>query len=166
MRLALYAFAALTLLSISAAYQLNVSRDELIERYYSQVADKIPKSARLLLGDETINAYIGSSVIGMRTKNGELAELEMRALDRPTISITVDGATAQMMEGGEIGVLSALDSGGIRVKTSNWFSAFKVEALKKIYATSGMDGKITEKKTAGAPPEYFGVTNSFFARYI
>ena len=143
------AFAVLLLLSVSFAFQLQVTRDELLDRYYTQVSDKIPKSARLLLGDETVNVYIGSSVVGVRTKNGELAELETRALEKPTIVITVDDSTAQRIEDREIGVLSALDSGCIKVQANNWYSAFKFEALRKIYSSSGADRLITAKNPAG-----------------
>lgn len=147
------------MLTLASAYDIGMSREELLEGYYEQVSDKIPKSARFLLGDERINVYIGASVIGIETKNGELRTLETRALERASITIIVSDEAAQKIEDGKIGVLSAMEGGGIKVKTSNIFSSFKVEALKKVYSVSGYDKMITSK---GAKDSSSQTTSSMY----
>ncbi|MCX6769702.1 MAG: hypothetical protein NT051_03410 [Candidatus Micrarchaeota archaeon] len=159
--------AFLSLMGSIFAYQLNVSRDWLLEKYYSKVSDQIPKSARLILGSERINVLIGKSTIGIETKNGELASLEMYAIASPTITITVDDATAEKLERREIGALSAMNSGGIRVKTSNLYSAFKVEVLKKIYSASGADKTLTStpaQSKSGSSAPLSDIQNAFYMR--
>ena len=150
MRKYLLLVAFLSLFGSIFAYQLNVSRDWLLEKYYSKVSDQIPKSARLILGSERINVLIGKSTIGIETKNGELSSLELYAVSSPTITITVNDAAAERLEMRETGILAAMSSGGIRVKTSNLYSAFKVEILKKIYSASGADKTLTSKPSQSA----------------
>lgn len=148
-------FALFTLALLAASlfcYEITMTREQLIEKYYSEVDAKVPRSAKLLLGDETINAYIGQSVLGIKTKNGELETLETYPLTRATITIRVDDEAALNIEKKKIGILAALGSGGVKITTSNWLSSFKVEALKKIYGVSGYDKKLTsgEAGTASA----------------
>ena len=142
-----YAFALFTalLLCTSYAYQLEQTRDELLAKYYAYVDAKIPKSARMIVGDEKVNAYIGQSVIGIETRNGELYSFEYAALKNPNVVIIVTDTAAEKIEDRSMGVLEAIDNGGIKIKTYNWLSAFKVAALQNAYALSGIDKRITNK---------------------
>jgi len=133
------------MLCCANAYQIEQSREQLLSKYYSQVDQKVPKSARVLVGDERINAYIGHSVIGMETRRGELYSFEYAPLANPSIVIIVTDDAAERIENRSIGLLEAMDSGGITVKANNWVSAFKVEALKRAYAVSGIDARLTDK---------------------
>lgn len=148
MKLAAFACALLLFLPILCPYSIPYTREELLDKYY-KYSDKVPRSARLLLGDETINVHIGDSVIGIKTKNGELSALETYAFQRATITITVDAATASKLDRHETGIIKAIDEGGIRIKTSNLLSGFKVEALKKIYAVSGYDKQLYSQPSKG-----------------
>jgi len=156
--LAFALFAAL-LLSVSHAYQIEQSREEMLAKYYSYVDAKIPKSLRLLVGDERVNAYIGQSVIGIETRKGELYSFEYAPLKDPNIVIIVTDKAAERIENRSMGVLEAMDNGGIRVKTYNWLSAFKVAALKNAYALSGIDKRLTDK---GVQEDEIYSTNSLF----
>jgi len=137
-------FAAL-LLSVSHAYQIEQSREELLAKYYSYVDAKIPKSLRLLAGDERVNAYIGQSVVGIEIRKGELYSFEYAPLKTPTTVIIVTDDAAERIENRSMGVLEAMGNGGIRIKTYSWLSAFKVAALKNAYSLSGIDRRITNK---------------------
>ena len=137
-------FAAL-LLCTSYAYQLEQTRDELLAKYYAYVDAKVPKSARMIVGDERVNAYIGQSVIGLEIRRGDLYTFEYAALKNPNIVIVVTDDAAEKIENRSMGVLEAIDNGGIKIKTYNWLSAFKVAALQNAYALSGIDKRITNK---------------------
>jgi hypothetical protein len=149
-------FAFLLLISTCFSYEISISRDKMVEYYYQKVAAKIPKSARLLLGSETINAYVGKSVVGIRTRNGELEALEYYSFDSATISIYVEDGAAARIEAGEEGVIAAINNGGIKITSNNLFTAFKIEALKKIYAVSGYDA-VLQGKTSQAE-QYRAIT--------
>jgi hypothetical protein len=84
-------------------------------------------------------------VIGIETKRGELYSFEYEPVKNPSITIIVSDEAAQMIEDREMGVLEAIGNGGIKIKTSNWLSAFKVEALKRAYDISGIDKRLTDK---------------------
>lgn len=133
------------LICVSYAYQIEQSREELLAKYYAYVDAKIPKSARLIMGDEKVNAYIGQSVVGIETRNGELYSFEYAPVKNPNIVIVVTDDAAEKIENRSMGVLEAIDNGGITIKTYNWFSAFKVAALKSAYSLSGIDKRITDK---------------------
>jgi len=145
MKAVLFALFAVLLVSVSYAYQIEQSREQMLSKYYSQVDAKVPKSMRMLLGDERINFYIGQSAIGIETRQGELRTFEYKPLSSPTIVIVVSDLAAESIENRSMGILEAMGNGGIRVKTSNWFSSFKVEALKQAYAVSGIDKRLTDK---------------------
>ena len=145
MKAYLSAFFAALMLCTSYAYHIEQSRDDLLAKYYIQVDQKIPKSARMIVGDERVNAYIGQSVVGIETKRGELYSFEYAPVKNPSITIIVSDEAARMIEEREMGVLEAIGNGGIKIKTSSWFSAFKVEALKRAYDISGIDKRLTDK---------------------
>ena len=65
-----FALFAVLLLSVSYAYQIEQSREELLAKYYAYVDAKVPKTARMIVGDEKVNAYIGQSVVGIETRGG------------------------------------------------------------------------------------------------
>jgi len=140
-----FALFAVLLLSASYAYQIEQTREALLAKYYSYVDAKIPKSARMILGDEKINAYIGQSVIGIETRKGELYSFEYTALKDPNIVIVVTDDAAEKIENRSMGILEAIDNGGIKIKTYNWLSAFKVAAIKNAYSLSGIDKRLTNK---------------------
>jgi hypothetical protein len=145
MRALLFALLAALLLATASAYQVERTRDDLVARYYSQVDSKIPKSVRMIIGDERVNAYIGHSVIGIETKRGELYSLEYEPLKNPSIVIVVTDDAAERIENRTEGILAAIDNGGIRIKTNGWLPSFKMEALKQAYAISGIDRRLTNK---------------------
>ena len=140
-----FALFAVLLLSVSYAYQIEQTREELLAKYYAYVDAKVPKSARMIVGDEKVNAYIGQSVVGIETRRGELYSFEYAPLKDPNIVIIVTDEAAEKIENRTMGVLEAMDNGGIRIKTYNWLSAFKVAAIKNAYSISGIDRRITNK---------------------
>jgi len=133
------------LLSVPHAYQIEQTREELLAKYYAYIDAKIPKSARMIIGDEKVNVYIGQSVIGIETRKGELYSFEYTPLKNPNIVIIVADDAAEKIENRSLGVLDAMDSGGIKIKTYNWLSAFKVAAIKNAYSLSGVDKRLTDK---------------------
>jgi hypothetical protein len=140
----------LLLLSCASAYTIKSSREQMLAKYYENY-DKIPKSARLLVGDESVNAYIGQSVIGIKIDNGELTYFEFSPVKNPGIVIVVSDSAAERIERGQMGILQAIDNGGIKITAKSFMSALKVEALKKIYAMSGADRELVKGQT-GSPP--------------
>ncbi len=145
MKTALFVLSISLLLCLAHSYQIEQSREQLLAKYYAYVDQKIPKSARMLVGDERVNAYIGQSVIGLGVKRGELSSFEYEPLSSPSIVIIVSDDAAERIENRSMGILEAIDKGGIRIITNNWFSMFKVEALKRAYAISGIDSRLTDK---------------------
>ncbi len=145
--LAAFAFLAL-LLSSCSAYSLNWTREQMLAYYQGSMEPKLPRTAKLLLGDERINAYVGGKALGIETKHGELYSFEMAALSSPTIVVGVDDSAIQNLSAGRCGILAAIDSGEITVEPQNFFSAIKLEAMKRIYAASGADRKLFGANTA------------------
>ena len=145
MRALAFALFAVLLLSVSYAYQIEQAREQLLAKYYAYVDAKIPKSARMIIGDEKVNAYIGQSVIGIETKKGELYSFEYAALKNPDIVIIVSDEAAEKIENRTMGVLEAIGNGGIKIKTYSWLAMFKVAALQNAYSLSGIDRRITDK---------------------
>ncbi len=155
------AVSLLFLLSSVSAYILNWTRDEMLDEYHTVVEPKLPRSAKMLLGDERINVYVGGKVIGIMTLHGELSYFELSPVDNPTIVATVSDSAAEAIEAKTMGLMAALESGGIRIEGKNLFSILKVEAIKRIYALSGADAKILgRKQTATAA----GIYNSLFVQ--
>jgi hypothetical protein len=148
MRALLFALIAALMLATASAYQIDATRDELLVKYYAQVEQKIHQSARMIVGSEKVNAYIGHSVIGIETRNGALYSFEFAPVANPSIVITVTDDAAGRIENRTLGILPAIDSGGIKVKANNWMSQFKVEALKSAYAISGIDKRLTNKSVS------------------
>ena len=146
-KLAFALFAAI-ILSMSHAYQIEQSRDDLLAKYYAYVDAKVPKSARLLIGDEKVNAYIGQSVVGIETRGGELYSFEYAPVKSPDITIVVSDDAAMKIGNRSEGVLDAIGNGGIKIKTNSWLAAFKVMALKNAYALSGIDKRLKDKNVA------------------
>jgi len=146
MRLAALAVAFILLASTSFAFKISQSRDELLIYYQTYVQEKIPKTAKLLIGDEAVNVYIGGRVFGIRTKYGDLYSFEEVALEKPGIVVKVSDSAAEKIAKRQMGVMQAIDSGGIRIEAKSFMSALKVEAAKRIYAVSGADEKILGKK--------------------
>jgi len=161
MKAAIFALLAVLLISVSYAYQIEQSREQLLTKYYSQVDAKVPKSVRTLIGDERVNMYIGHSVIGFETYRGELRSFEYAPLSNPTITIIVSDDAAEKIENRSMGIQEAIDSGGIRIRESNWVSMLKVEALKRAYAVSGIDRRLTNQSIS--EDEIYS-TNSLFMR--
>ncbi|MFA6328726.1 MAG: hypothetical protein WCY41_04740 [Candidatus Micrarchaeia archaeon] len=162
MRMAAFALFAVLLLGAAHAYQIEQTREELLAKYYAYVDAKVPKSARLIVGDERVNAYIGHSVVGVETRAGELYSLEYAPLKDPSIVIIVTDDTAERIEGRTEGILEAMDNGGIKVKAYNWFSSFKVAALRNAYALSGIDRRLTDKSIR--ENEIYSANSLFMAR--
>ena len=151
-------FAAL-MVCASHAYQIEQTRDELLAKYYAYVDARVPKSARMIVGDEKLNVYIGKSVMGIETRKGELYSFEYAPLKSPNIVIIVTDEAAEKIENRSMGLLEAMDSGGIRIKTYSWLSAFKVAAIKNAYSLSGIDRRLTDKSVV---EEEIYSTNSLF----
>lgn len=146
-RTVLLAFAfILILVSAASAYVLNSTREGMLSYYNSEIEPKVPKTAKILLGDERINVQAGGKTIGIQTVRGELAVFEFYPVEDPTVEITVSDWAAEAIEGRKIGIMQALESGGITVRTNNFFSFLKVEMIKRIYAVSGADDAILGKK--------------------
>jgi len=140
-----FAIFAVFLLGAPFAYQIEQTRDEMLAKYYAYVDAKIPKSARMIVGDEKANAYIGQSVIGIETRRGDLYSFEYAPLKNPNIVIIVTDEAAEKIENRSMGLLEAMGNGGIKIKTYSWLSAFKVAALQNAYALSGIDKRLTSK---------------------
>ena len=145
MKVLAFALFAAVLLSLSYAYQIEQTREQLLAKYYAYVDAKVPKSARMIVGDERVNAYIGQSVIGIETRKGELYSFEYAPLKNPNVVIIVTDEAAEKIENRSMGVLEAIGNGGIKIRTYNWLSAFKVAALQNAYSLSGIDRRITDK---------------------
>src|SRR3989338_9078864 len=150
MKIAAILFAALLLASVSFSYKVQQSREEILSYYYSSIDAKIPKSAKMLVGDEKVNVYIGTDSIGIETHGGELSSFEMVPLENPGIEIWVSDYAAEAMVKKRMGVLDAIDAGGITIKTHGWYQAFKVEVIKRLYAVAKIDDIVLGKKKAGA----------------
>ena len=98
MRAALFALSAILMLCTSYAYKIEQSREALLAKYYAYVDPKIPKTARMLIGDERVNAYIGQSVIGLEVKKGELRSFEYAPLQDQSIVVIVSDSAAEKIE--------------------------------------------------------------------
>lgn len=144
------AFAILLLASASSAYYLNATREEMLTKYQTYVEPKIPKSARMLVGDERVNVYVGRKVLGIETKRGELSSFELRPVESPSVVVTISDSAAEKIEARKMGILQAIDSGGIKIDAKNFFSALKIETMKRIYAVSGADDELLGKKKGSA----------------
>ena len=154
-----FALFAVLLLSVSYAYQIEQSREELLAKYYAYVDAKVPKTARMIVGDEKVNAYIGQSVVGIETRGGVLYSFEYAPLKNPNVVIFVTDDAAERIENRTMGILDAMDNGGIKIKTYDWLSAFKVAALKSAYEMSGIDRRLTN---ASVKEDEIYNTNSLF----
>ena len=152
MRLAAATLFALLCLSLDSAYYITQTRDQLLDYYFSHVDDKIPKSARMLIGDERINVYVGGQAVGVETRRGQLYSFEMYALEKPSIVVRVSDDAAEKITGRKMGIIQAIDTGGIKIEPKNLFSAFKVEMMKRIYAVSGADDKLLGRGSTPLPP--------------
>lgn len=139
-------------LSLADAYYIKQSRDQLLDYYFAYVDGKVPRSARMLIGDERINAYIGSQEMGIETRRGQLYSFEMYAFEKPTIVVRVTDDAADRLSNREIGIMQAIDSGGIKIEPKTLLSSIKVEMIKRIYAISGADDKIMGKRNYPASP--------------
>jgi len=149
MKIAAILFAALLLASVSFSYKVQQSREEILSYYYSSIDAKVPKSAKMLIGDEKVNVYIGTDSIGIETHGGELSSFEMVPLENPGIEIWVSDYAAEAMVKKRMGVLDAIDAGEITIKTHSWYAAFKVEVLKRLYAVAKIDDIVLGKKKSG-----------------
>ena len=154
-----FALFAVLLLSVSYAYQIEQTREELLAKYYAYVDAKVPKTARMIVGDEKVNAYIGQSVVGIETRGGVLYSFEYAPLKNPDVVIIVTDDAAERIENRTMGILDAMDSGGIKIKTYDWLSSFKVAALKSAYEMSGIDRRLTN---ASVKEDEIYNTNSLF----
>ena len=162
MKVLAFALFAAVLLSLSYAYQIEQTREQLLAKYYAYVDAKVPKSARMIVGDEKVNAYIGQSVIGIETRKGELYSFEYAPLKNPDIVIIVTDEAAEKIENRSMGLLEAMDNGGIKIKTYDWLSAFKVAAIKNAYSLSGIDKRLTDKRVA--ENEIYSTSSLFMVR--
>jgi putative sterol carrier protein len=136
----------LLFLSLANSYAIRQTREEMLDYYYRNIDEKIPKSARMLIGDEKVNVYIAGQPLGIETRRGYLYAFEKSALENPTIIVKVSQEAADKITKKEMGILQAIESGEIRIEAKNFFSAMKVEAMKRIYAVSGADDQILGKK--------------------
>ncbi|MCX8198132.1 MAG: hypothetical protein N3F07_02980 [Candidatus Micrarchaeota archaeon] len=149
--LALAAFLSLAFFSLAHPFAFNYTRQEIITHYQSKIEPQVPKSARMLIGDEKVNVEIGGKAIGAEFQKGELVYLEMGRLANPGIEISVSDYAAEEIQQGRSGVIPMLDRGEIKVKANSFLAALKVEAAKRIYAISGADEKITGSKKKEPP---------------
>ena len=113
------------------------------------------------MGDERINLQIGGKTLGIELKRGEIYSFGFSPLQNPTIEAFVSDSAAEAIEAKKSGILPALENGGILVHTSNFFTAMKVEMIKRIYAISGADDLISGKK---APPRSMDSYNSIYVQ--
>jgi len=162
MKAIVFALFAALLVCASHAYQIEQTRDELLAKYYAYVDAKVPKSARMIVGDGRVNAYIGQSVMGIETRKGELYSFEYAPLKNPDIVIIVTDEAAEKIENRSMGLLEAMDNGGIKIKTYDWLSAFKVAAIKNAYSLSGIDKRLTDKRVA--ENEIYSTSSLFMVR--
>lgn len=158
----LLAAVALVLLSLGALQATIVlqSREEMLNYYYSSVDGKIPKSARMLIGDEKINVYVSSQAIGIETTRGELSSFETYPVAKPTIVVRVSDTALERLSARKTGLLALVDTGEIRIEPKTLLSALKVEAMKRIYAVSGADRQLFSSPSAPQAP------NSFNSLYV
>ncbi len=157
MRLLAAILLGLAAVSLASAYELSETREEMLLYYYSNIEDKIPKSARMLVGDEKINVYLGGKVIGIETKYGKLSTFELEPVEKPGIIIVVSDYAAQAISARKMGILEAIDKGEIRIQAKNLFSLLKVEAAKRIYAVSGADKELLGEKKPSQADAYNSV---------
>ena len=159
---ALAAFVFLALLfSSCSAYTLSLTREQMLTYYQGSMEPKLPRTAKLLLGDERINAYVGGKALGIETRHGELHSFEMSALTDPTIVVRVTDSALEGISAGREGILAAIDAGEIAVEPQNFLSAIKLEAMKRIYAASGADRKLFG---AGASWQAANSANSLYVQ--
>ncbi|MEM4634110.1 MAG: hypothetical protein QW275_03070 [Candidatus Anstonellaceae archaeon] len=131
----------------------NYTREQIIAEYH-KVEPKLPKSAKMLIGNERVNAYVGGRVIGAEFRGGELYSLEMHPVKNPGIEVTISDAAVQAIREKKSGILPLIEKGEIRITTTNFLSSLKIEAAKRIYAVSGADEQITGKKKPSAAEAY------------
>ncbi len=151
------------LLTQCFAYELIQSRDEMLTYYYLQVEDKIPKSARMLIGDERINVHLGGQTIGIETMRGNLYSFETTPVPDPTLEITVSDTAAEKLSKGESGVLPLLETGEIKLEPKNLFTAIKMGMITRLYAASGADEKLTARKH---PTENSAISQTLNSIYV
>jgi hypothetical protein len=163
MRLLFSIFAICLLLSALHAYRLNASREELLAYYQNHLEEKMPRSAKMLIGSERINVYVGGEVFGIETRLGELYYFEEYALEKPGIVINVTDDAAQKITTGKAGILQSIDDGGIKIESKNFLSALRVETIKRIYAISGVDDQLTGRKKGmfPSPPAAPGYSSTY-----
>jgi hypothetical protein len=150
MRLFALAVAFILLAPTSFAFKITQSRDEMLLYYQTYVQEKVPKTAKLLIGDERINVHIAGRIFGIQTKYGDLYSFEEVSLEKPGIVVKVSDDAAEKIAKKQMGVMQAIGSGGIRIEAKSFLSALKVEAAKRVYAVSGADEKILGKVRADA----------------
>jgi len=150
MKIAAILLAVLLLASASFSYKITQSREEMLSYYYSNIDAKVPKTAKLLLGDEKINVYIGTDIIGIETHGGELSSFELTPLESPNIIIRVSDYAAEAIAKKRMGILDAIDEGEITIETKGFYAAFKVEVVKRLYAVAKIDDIVLGKKKAPA----------------
>lgn len=159
---ALFASALLTLACLSHAFVLNDTREEMLSYYQTKLEPKVPKSARMLMGDEKVNVHIGGRTLGIEIRNGELYSFETYQVQGAGIDITVSDSAADAIRQGKSGVLAQLEKGEIKITTTNFLSTLKIETAKRIYAVSGADDQIIGKKKS--PPADSGTYNSIYVQ--
>lgn len=150
------------LLQVADAYYIKQSRDQLLDYYFANIEDKVPQSARMLIGDEKINIYVGSQAMGLETRRGKLYSFEMYPLEKPTIVVKVTDEAADKISQGKMGIMQAIDTGGIKIEPKTLFSSVKVEMMKRIYAVSGCDDKILKK--SNPPVQPYTYNSLYFVR--
>lgn len=149
MRLLALALFSLFLFSLCFSYTLSASREEMLNYYYSSIEGKLPKSARMLIGDERVNVYLGGQVVGLETMRGELYSFETSPVQAPTIVIRVSDSAMEGITSKKIGLLAAIETGEIQLEPKTFFSAVKIEMIKRIYAASGADRKLFGSGASG-----------------
>jgi len=140
------------LLQAADAYYIKQSREQLLDYYFAHIDDKVPPSARMLIGDEKINVYIGNEALGIETRRGQLYYFETAPVEKATTTITISEDAAEKISQKKMGIIEAIDNGGIKIQTTNLLSALKMEMIKRIYAISGADDRILGKKPAPLQP--------------
>lgn len=157
-------------LNFLQAFTLNGTREEMLIYYQTAIEPKMPNTAKALLGDERINLAIGGKTLGIETRQGELYGFGFTPIVNPSITVAVSDAAAGGIAAKKLGILSAINNGGITVRTSNWYTALKVEMMKRIYAASGADDHLTGKRAMPRSLESYNaiyiqrakITNSLF----
>lgn len=150
----------LFMLSLCYSYTLNKTREELISDYQEKISPKIPQSAKILVGNERINVYVESKVFGVEVRRGELYYFETYALNNPGIVVTISDHAAEQISEKKMGIMQAINSGGIKIESKNLLSGLKVEAAKRIYSASGGDDYLLGKKKT--PSETANTYNAFY----